>query len=546
VNRRSVRATHLAVAAAAILVGLAAEAAALGWRSPERWMPDLVVGWTLIGAGMIGWTTRMGSRTGPLLMATGFAWFVPNFRGIDITPIAWLAAFGIRLHVGPLVHALMTFPTGRVDYGVERGVVAAGYLAATVPALTGSLVAQALLGVLLIGGAAWRTATAFGPTRRARGWAVPAATAIGFALIETAGRLVLPGRDSVTISLLAYHVALCGVAVWLTAGLRREPWKQAAVTDLVIEIGDGRSSPVRDALAAALGDPRLEVGYVIDGVAGYVDTRGRPLKDPVLDAGRVATPIEFDGRPVGVLVHDAAVLDDPGLLHSIAEAAGIAAVNARLQAEVRSQIADVDASRRRLVRAEDDERRRIQVALHEGTEARLRVVSASLAEAQRIARADAHETTLERATQAAGQLDGVLDDLRDLARGLHPAIIERLGLHAALVDLAERAPLPVEVDTSPVDLPLREASTAYYVCSEGIANVVKHARATRAVVRARVEGPNLLIEVIDDGVGGADPSGSGLRGLTDRVEALGGRLIVDSRPGTGTRLAAELRVDGEA
>ena len=546
-NRRSVRATVALVALAAVLVGLASEAVAFGWRSPARWIPDLVVGWTLIASGTVAWVARPDSRTGPLLAVTGFAWFVPNFAGIGGEPITWVTANGSKLHRGLLVHALMTFPTGRLSSGVERGVVAAGYMASIVPALAGDLVAQAFLGALLIGGSAWRTATVLGPARRARAWAVPAATAVGIVLIATAGRLVVPTRDLMPISLLVYEVGLCGVAMWLAAGLRREPWRQATVTDLVVELGDGQASTVRDALARSLGDPTLEVGYAVDGTGGYVDARGRLLELPAPGRGRVATPIELDGRRVGVLVHDPAVLDDPGLVRSIAEAAGLAASNARLQAQVRAQIADVEASRRRLVRAEDDERRRIQTSLEEGTAARLREVSASLAEVQRLASADAHGTTLGRAAQAARQLDGVVEDLRSLASGLHPATLETRGLHAALLELADRAPLPVEVDASPAaDIPLREGATAYYVCSEGIANVVKHARATRAVVRCRIDGPNLLVEVIDDGVGGADPLGSGLRGLTDRVEALGGTLIVESRPGKGTRLAAELRLDGEA
>ena len=546
-NRRSVRPTILVVAVAAVTLGLAAEAARYGLRSSDRWIPDLVVGWTMIAAGAIAWVTRRESRTGPLLMATGFAWFIGNFARVDVDPIAWLAANGAYLYRGLLIHTLMTFPTGRLGSRVERGVVALGYLTAIVPAMAGDLVAQAILGALLIGGAAWRTATAFGPTRRARAWAVPAATAIGLVLMAIAvGRLVPPNRGLVTLTLLAYEAVLCGAAVWLTVGLRREPWRQAAVTDLVVELGDGPASSVRDALALALGDPTLEVGYAVDGVAGYVDAQGRPLESPAPVAGRVTTPIEFDGRRFGVLVHDPAVLEDPGLVHSIAEAAGLAASNARLQAEVRAQVVDVAASRRRLVRAEEDERRRIQTTLREGTEAWLLAVSASLADAQRLSRAHANDTTLERVTQASRQLDGVLDDLRDLARGLHPGTLQAEGLRAALVELAERAPLPVEIDAPPADIPLRAASNAYYVCSEGIANVVKHAQATRAVVRSHVDGPSLRIEVTDDGVGGADPSGSGLRGLADRLEALGGTLTIDSRPGVGTHLAAELPLDGEA
>ncbi len=535
----------------AAVLGLASEDVAYGWRDPEGWVPDLVVGWTLLATGTIAWIRRPSSRTGSLLTASGIAWFAFNLAKVDVEPIAWLAAHSVSLHWALLIQAVLTFPTGRTASNVERVVVVAGYALAVGSTFVGDpvvdLVAQSVLGVAVIVVAVMRTVAAIGPTRRARAWAVPAATALGLGLIGVAvTRLVLPDRELVDASLAVYQVALCGVAVWLLVGLLREPWRRSSVTDLVVELGDTPSASLRDALAQALSDPTLVVGYALEGAAGYVDADGRPIDLPGPGDGRAVTPVAFDTRPVGVIVHDPAILDDPGLLPSIGDATRLAAANAQLEARLRSQIADVEASRRRLVRAEDDARQRIQARLAEGTEAGLRAVAAGLAAAEALARDGGSASTIEPTSRAARQVDRALDDLHDLSRGLHPSILETSGLNAALLELADAAPIPVTLDVTAVDVPPRLAGAAYYVCAEGIANVIKHARATRVDIRVAVTGRWLVVEVVDDGAGGADPDGSGLRGLADRLEALGGRLAIESRPGAGTRLTAELSLDDEA
>jgi signal transduction histidine kinase len=316
------------------------------------------------------------------------------------------------------------------------------------------------------------------------------------------------------------------------------------VTDLVVELGDGPASSVRDALAAALGDPTLEVGYAIDGTDQYIDMQGTRIDLASPEPGRVVTPIEVDGRRVAVIVHDPAVLDDPGLAASIAEAAALAAANARLQAEVRGQVVEVAASRGRLVRAEDEERHRIGRMLRDGPEARLAAIAAILADVERVA-AGASAITLERTADASTQVERAMTDLRALAAGLHPAGID-LGLGAAIHELAARAPVRIDIDVDEAVVPRGTATAAYYVASEGIANVLKHAGATRARIAIHVDAGRVAVEVVDDGTGGANPDGAGLRGLADRVEALGGRLTIASPPGGGTRLAAELPLDGEA
>lgn len=535
----------------AAVLGLASEDVAYGWRDTEGWVPDLLVGWTLLASGTIAWIRRPSSRTGSLLTGSGIAWFAFNLANVDVEPIAWLAAHSVALHWALLIHAVLTFPTGRVASNVERVVVVAGYAVAVGSTFVGvpvvDVVARSALGIAVIGVALMRTGAAVGPTRRARAWAVPAATALGLGLIGVAAtRLAIPDRELVDASLAVYQIALCGVAVWLLVGLLREPWRRSSVTDLVVELGDTPSASLRDALAQSLSDPTLVVGYALDGAAGYVDADGRPIDFPRPGDGRVVTPVKFDRRPVGVIIHDAAILDDPGLLPSIADATQLAAANAQLQARLRSQIADVEASRRRLVMAEDEARQRIQARLGQRTEASLRAVAASVAAAEALARDGGSASTIEQTSRAALQVDRALEDLHDLSRGLHPSILETSGLQAALLELADAAPVPVTLDVTAVDVPPSFAGAAYYVCAEGIANVIKHARATRADIRVAETGRWLVVEVVDDGAGGADPDGSGLRGLADRLEALGGRLTIVSRPGAGTRLTAELALDGEA
>jgi signal transduction histidine kinase len=316
---------------------------------------------------------------------------------------------------------------------------------------------------------------------------------------------------------------------------------------LVVELAESPSGTLRDALAGALGDPTLQVGYWLPESGRYVDARGRRLELPQPGTGRAVTPIELDGRPIGILVHDPAVLDDPGLLDSIASAARLAASNARLQAEVRAQVAEVMASRRRLVEVGDQERRRLERRLREGAEQRLDMLAGSLVKAQALAEESADGQTRERLEQAERQLRRTMRELHELAQGLHPRALEESGLAAALAELARQSPVPIAVHLSAGELPRDVEAGAYYVCSEALANLAKHARASSGAITVATRDGRLVVEVVDDGVGGADArKGTGLRGLADRVEALGGRVTVASSEGEGTRLTAEIPLGGEA
>jgi signal transduction histidine kinase len=238
-------------------------------------------------------------------------------------------------------------------------------------------------------------------------------------------------------------------------------------------------------------------------------------------------------------VHDPEL--DPDLVESAGAAARLALHNARLQADVRAQLDKVQESRRRIVAAGDEQRRRIERDLHDGAQQRLVALALELRIAQR-QRGDADPELDRILADAVGELQVAVEELRELARGVHPAVLTEEGLAGALESLAARTPLPVEIAAAPEDrLPGEIEAAAYFVVCEAIANAVKHAQATEIRVSAERRNGRLVIEVEDDGIGGArENGGSGLRGLVDRVEAHGGTLRVESPPGGGTKVIGEL------
>jgi signal transduction histidine kinase len=234
------------------------------------------------------------------------------------------------------------------------------------------------------------------------------------------------------------------------------------------------------------------------------------------------------------------VLDEPGLLDSVASAGAIAVSNVRLQAEIRRQVADVAASRRRVLEAGDAQRRRLQRQLGDGAARRLIGVQEVLDLARREAGTAAGGPAMERLEEAQRELRQAQTELRELADGIHPARLVEGGL-AALSSLAEHAPFRVEVTVPPERFPPAVEAAIYFVCSEALANVAKHANASRVTINVMRSPGRMALEVSDDGIGGADlAAGSGLRGLSDRVGALGGRLRFESPPGMGTGILAEL------
>jgi signal transduction histidine kinase len=532
------------VGLAGATLGLTAEWVGFGWDDPRHWIPDLAVGWTLIGCGLIASRRRPESRTGPLMAATGFTWFLGNFAQAGAAAVAWVATHLVYLHRGPLVQLVLAYPSGRPGSRLVRAAVAVGYAAAIITPIWRSEAATILLAGLLLGVCAREYVRAVGRARRARLIALQAAAGLSLVLAGIAvARLLLPPGDVSGPLLFVYEAALCVLAGGLLAGLLSAPWDRAAVTDLVVELGEARSGTLRGELSRALGDPSLEIGYWLPDRAMFVDAEGRVLSLPDAASGRSVTIVERGGHPVAVLVHDPAVLEDPGLLEAVTSAAQLAASNARLQAEVQARVAELAASRRRILAARDEERRRLERRLHEGAEQRLGELAVALRRGRRSA---SGQRTRDQITRAEEQLVRTLEELRQLAHGLHPRLLAERGLGGALAALVEDLSLPVEIRVTSNQLPERVAVAAYFVCAEALVNVAKHAAAAHVTVAVTAGDGRVRVEIEDDGVGGADPArGSGLRGLADRVETVGGTLQVGSVPGHGTRLAAEIPLGGE-
>jgi signal transduction histidine kinase len=511
--------------------------------SIARSAADLATGWTLLGCGLWGWRARPDQLRWPLLAGAGLAWFAGNFADVGAALIASIGGALIYLHRGLLVHATLSGARSRSPLVVVTGI--AGYAAALITDSANAgltVVAGVLVGALGVDSVVRSGARAVRP-----------APLVGAARLVLGAGLVLAGATALadtspgiaSAALYGYEAALVAAALLLVAVPVYEGRARALVADLVVELGPARRSPtVRDALARALGDPSLELGYWLPAQGRYVDSAGRTVELPAPVSRRTATILERDAERIAVLVHDATVLGDPALTRAVEEAAGLVVANARLEAEVAAQLAELRASRQRIVEARDEQKRRLARRLHEGAERRLADVAEAVSRSRE--QASLSEQDAELFDMIDEELAQAREELANLARGIHPRALTERGLSAALAALAERAPVRVELSAPVERLPAPVEAAAYFVSSEALANVAKYARASRVRCEVTRANGHLRVAVVDDGVGGADPRrGSGLRGLFDRVEALGGSLEVTSLPGQGTIVRAELPLPGD-
>jgi hypothetical protein len=517
------RRAPFALVATGVAAGVAAELSSYLPEDPGQAAGDFAVGLMFVLGGAL--TLGRSRRSAVLMAATGFAWFVGG-----------VASGLVFLHRGPLVHLLLSYPRGRLESRFERAVVACSYVAALVhPLGRSNVVTVALLAAVLIA-AGLRYARAGGAERRARAAALGATAAV-VAVLGTAAVLRLADAAAGGTMLWVYDAVLALVAAGLCADLLWGRWTAAAVRGLVMDLGNlEREAALRTRLARSVGDPSLELGFWDPGRGSYVDEAGEPLALPAGASDRAVLVVDDErGRPAAAIVHDPAVLDEPGLAAAVTTAVRMAVANVELQMRVQAKLDEVRASRRRLVEAADLERLRLEAELREATEPRLRTIAGEL----RALGPESGELTHE--------LEGVRGELRELGRGIHPRALTESGLAAALTELGERFPFTVEVVADDRALPSGLAPAAYFLCSEGLANAAKHANASRVSLTAERRGATLLVAVEDDGAGGADLArGSGLRGLADRVEALGGQFALVSPVGGGTRLEARLPVRAEA
>jgi len=557
-------------AAAAFSFVLALTNEAVNGELGEPLVVAILVNWLTVSyvlCGVLAWWRRPASRFGPLMIAAGFANFVAT---LSWTNSGIASTIGQALDLLPPVlflHVFLAFPSGRLTGRFERGLVAAAYLTAIglelVRMMFGDFgphnllsvapypgVAEAALrvqfvlvsafclsGVAVLAVRRWRVGQ---PLRRSRALLINV-FAVGLVMIAFLFMSSAFGGPAVPEVRWATLVTLGVAPVALLIGFLQSRLARSSVGDLFVEL---RAEPapvgLRDALSRALRDPSLTLAYWLPQFRSWADLDGRPMELPSEDSERATTLIDRDGEHVAALLHDPALRDEPELLDAVGAAAAIALENGRLHAELRARLEELKGSRARIVDAGQNERRRLERNLHDGAQQRLIALSLELSLLEE--RLDGDPEARARLDQARREVATSLEELRDVARGIHPAVVSGHGLAVALEQLAARAAVPVRLNVELAGrLPERLEVAAFYLVSESLANVGKHANATAATVEVARTNGQVVVEVADDGIGGADTElGSGLRGLADRVEALEGQLRVWSPKGGGTRLRAEI------
>jgi signal transduction histidine kinase len=569
----------LLIALLALIAGVGAALLVLG---SERERPPvavsatvaLLVGWSYVASGLVARRQRPENRLGTVMVFIGFAWFATFLADAGSSLVFTFGKTLESVYLLGFVYLVLSFPTGRLRSRLDRALIVAAVAIVTVVEVgwllfadarsqicaecpdnafeitrndsvaDGILQGQRAVGVLLslftvaLLVRRWRGASA--PERRAGApvlWAGSAMfAALAFSVTNDIFGHPLGQGPAWTREIMFASIPIAVLAVLLQRRLAR-----GAVAGLVVELERATSVELRQALGRALGDPSLKLAYWVPASARYVDAGGSPVQLPQPGEERAATVVEREGKPIAALIHDPALADNSELVQSVCAAAALTLENARLQAELRARLAELQASRARLVEATDAERQRIERDLHDGTQQRLVSIAMTLglAESKLAADRPAIQPVLREAREA---LTIALAELRELTQGIRPAILVERGLAAALDDLSRRAALPVRLDiTISGRLPEQVEGAAYFVASEALANAAKHSHASEVRLAASRVEDVLVIEVVDDGIGGAAAGGgSGLRGLGDRVEALGGRLTVSSPPGRGTTIHVEI------
>ncbi|MDQ2622812.1 MAG: histidine kinase, partial [Actinomycetota bacterium] len=531
-------------------------------------------GWAWVGTGIFAWWRRPDNSFGRWMSATGLVWLAQSLVYSNSSLLFTVGVCLINVFILVLIQTVLRFPTGRIEAPLERriahmvtaviGLVFIGTLFAqpsdvspngtpdnlllvvdSPTTLTVLLIiantAAVGLALLLIQSFVNKYGQAGPPGRRLLGPVLWTSTAmLGFiglgSLFSIAG---LEGPERITGVLTSLSVIAVPVA--FLVGLFRSRLVRGEALGRMLERIAGETDPVvmRSAMADALGDPSIELAFWLPGESRYVSAAGEPMALPEEGSGRAIAEVTADGREVAAIIHDADLLAEPEKIDAVSRGAALALENVRLEAEVRAKVAEVRASRARIVEATDAARRELERNLHDGAQQNL----VSLALKLQMARARIGSEPEEAAgimAEASAELEATLAELRELARGIHPAILTDRGLAPALLALSHRAPLPVEVAAVPENrLPHSVEAAAYYVVAESLTNVARYAEASRAEVEIVWTNGIVRIRIADDGVGGAAPGeGSGLNGLSDRIAALDGQLFVTSPQNGGTLVEA--------
>ena len=526
--------------------------------------------WTTVAyilCGMFAWWRRPASRIGPLMIVSGFVCYVvtlswtksdiPYTTGQAFDKLPWVA----------FLLVFLAFPNGRLTGRFERILVVTAFVIALGLELVRMVIGDygpnnllgfvahpdlfvgvrrfqlialsvcCLIGVVILVTRRWKAGL---PSRRPSGLLIDV-FALGLVMVAAFG--VLSALNSAALVEVRWaEFGTLGVApIVFLIGILDARLARSGVGDLIIELrSDPSPADLRNALARVLRDPSLSLVYWLPEFGTYADLDGRAVELPDESTSYATTLIDRNGEHVAALIHDPSLDDEPELLSAVTAAAGIALENGRLQAEQKAHLEELKGSRARVIEAGQRERQRLERNLHDGAQQRLIALSLELSLLEKQVAGD--EDTRARLDQARHQIAVSLDELRAVARGLHPAVLSGHGLEVALQSIIASAPVPVRLTVALEGrLPEQVEVAAFYVVSESLANIGKHARASSASVDVTVQDSVVVVEVADDGVGGADSEhGSGLRGLADRVEALGGKLRVWSPSGGGTRLRAEM------
>ena len=529
---------------------------------------ELIAGWSLLAVGLVACARRRGRTFGPLLVCASFGWFLLEWNNPGIGSALGFA-LGLTLYAAatPFVaHAALVYPGRRLSSRLDRLALAAAYAGAIgvlglAPALvfdpTAAVCTQCPSNLLLVrtrpisttrsagsvftqdscghsGSSRYSCSGSVARPRRSAGcsgrcsylprptsgwWPGSSRTA---STVERSAPPV-PSSGDLWLGQAGALIALAAGVVW---GWIRARHTRAAVASLVVEAG---ASPapggLRDKLAGMLRDPSVKVAYRLDD-GRLVDGLGCAL---VLD-GEV-TPLVRGGEDVALLSHRPGLLDDPALADEVAAAARLALENERLQAESRAQLEHLRTSRARVVAEGDAERRRLERDLHDGAQQRLVGLSLELGLTRSRLGSQPDAALLAQIDEAAAELETALDELRELAHGLFPALLAKEGLAAALEALTEEAPVEIEIGALPHSLSSTAEAAAYFVVSEAI----KRSRGTPDNLEARAEGNKLVVELE------ADIAASEIVALEDRVGAAGGTLELERQADGRTRIRAELQ-----
>ena len=533
-----------------------------------RTVLEVLVGWSFVACGTFIWARRPANRLGRLMTTVGMLWLLGRMLTLIPHPVVYTAGLWLTdLWAPAFALFLLAFPTGRLGSRADLVIVGI-FLFVTVPlefiwflflVLGNGLNALGIapnesaahvidtiqrdlisLGsVLLVVAMGRRWLRSSGPVRRQMTPVLVGGLAI---LLQSVSWIFLSSGTRVELLDDLIFLAQIGIPIAVLSVLLRSRMARGGVADLVVELGQTPTpARLRDALANALGDPSLQVAYWAPSKDRFVDASGEPIVLPEDGTGQAVTMLERDGIQEAAIIHDAILLEEPGLIAAVASAMRLAVENDRLTAEVQEQLREVRASRARIVEAGDLERRRVERDLHDGAQQRLVSLSLELRVARNALGDDGDPAVRRSLDRVADEALAALSELRDLALGIHPLILTESGLGEAVESLADRTPVPVTVDVGSERYSPAVEGAAYFVISEALANVTKYANATKAAVRIRCLADHMTIEVDDDGIGGADPSsGSGLRGLGDRLAVLDGTINVASPVGGGTKISARI------